>query len=517
MLRKDYTSRIPFERLIPAKNGYTVSAGEITLHSRYDPMLEAEKYIASLRLEKPYQYFILIEPALGYMAAVLERRFPQAEVIILHCSAFYSNEKLCPLWPGDFESRIAVKAPSWNPSCQENLENFLDRTIGTAEPAEIRLIEWKPSVNAYGKLCADLAARTVDCIRRIAAGKNTVRNFGRRWLRNALRNLPLLRNPAEFNAGMQPILICAAGPCLEDFLPAIAEWKQSPAPPFLIAVSSAAPALLYRKIIPDIIIAVDGGPWALLHLFESLRGMKNTDKRPVIAAALTASLPSQTENWPILILGDGSLWQELLLRSCGKLPFKSFPQRGTVSASALDLALLLTGGNIYFAGLDFSHRDIKTHARPYAFDKIPENAASRLTPQYSLTFEREAAINKSGSLGIYAAWFKTHLNYAASGRLYALGGPSLLGIPQAELPLKDGTEIEKTAEITFTVNCGFNPPGKKPGAALLLDALDTPLTAKQTKQELAELLFPGFSMQDGDLSGKLKKALVEIANGQANI
>jgi hypothetical protein len=479
-------------------------------------MLEAEKYIDSLRPEKSYRYFILIEPALGYLALALKRRFPQSGLVILHCSDFFSNEKLSALWPENIGSRIAVKAPSWNPSCKESLENFLDRTIGTAEPAEIRLIDWKPSVNAYGKSCVDLAARTVDCIRRIAAGKNTVKNFGRRWLRNALRNLPLLRNPAEFRAGVQPVLVCAAGPGLEDSLPAIAEWKQSAAPPFIIAVSSAAPAMLYRKIIPDIIVAVDGGPWALLHLFESFRSIKNPDKCPVIAAALTASLPSQTENWPILILGDGSLWQELLLRSCNKLPFKSFPQRGTVSASALDLALLLTGGNIYFAGLDFSHQDIKTHSRPYAFDKILENTSSRYKPLYSLTFEREVTISKSGSLGIYAAWFKTHVNHAAPGRLYTLMS-SPLGIPQAELPLKGGTESGKAAEITFTVNRNFSPPGKKNGAVLLLDALDAPLTAKQTEQELGELLFPDFSTQDGDLSGKLKKALTEIAHGQANV
>jgi len=507
MLRE---SRIPFERLIPAKNGYTVCAGEITLHSRYDPMLEAEKYAASLRLEKSYQYFILIEPALGYLVPALEKHFPQSRFIILHCSAFFSDERIRTLLSGNVENLITAKAASWNPSCKESLENFLDRLIGAAEPAEIRLIEWKPSVNAYGNLCVDLAARTVDCIRRIAAGRNTVRNFGRRWLRNALRNLPLLRNPAKFNAGMQPVLICAAGPGLEDLLPAVIEWKQSQSPPFLIAVSSAAPALLYRKIIPDIIIAVDGGPWALFHLYESFRGIKNPDKRPVIAAALTASLPSQTENWPLLILGDGSLWQELLLRSCGTLPFMNFPQRGTVSASALDLALLLSGGNIYFAGLDFSHRDIKTHAGPYAFDKIPENTASRLAPLYSLAFEREAAINKSGSLGIYAAWFKTHVNHAAPGRLYTLG-PSTLGIPQAELSIKNSTETGKAAEeISFSVNSGFNTPGKKDGAAILLNALDVPLTAKQTEQELGELLFPDYPAENGDLSGMLKKELAGL-------
>jgi len=509
MLRE---SQVPFEKLIPAKKGYTVRAGNISLHSGYDPMLEAEKYTASLHLKKPYQYFILIEPALGYLVQALEKRFPRSEFIILHCSAFFTDERLRALLPGNDKNPVTAKAASWNPSCKESLENFLDRLLGGAEPGEIRIIEWKPSVNAYGNLYVDLAARTVDCIRRSAAGKNTVRNFGRRWLRNALRNLPLLRNPAEFSAGMQPVLICAAGPGLEDSLPAIVQWKQSQFPPFLIAVSSAAPALLYRKIIPDIIIAVDGGTWALHHLFECFRSIKDQVKRPVIAAALTAALPSQTENWPLLIMGDGSLWQELLLRSRGTLPFLNFPQRGTVSASALDLALFLTGGNIYFAGLDFSHRDIKTHARPYAFDKIPESAASRLTPHYSLTFEREAAISKSGSLGIYSAWFKTHLSHTAPGRLYTLMS-SPLGIPQAELPIKNGTETGKAAEISFSVKRGFSPPDKKDGAALLQNALDAPLTAKQTERELGELLFPDFTAQNGDLSGMLKKELAEFADG----
>jgi len=520
---------MPPERLVPAKNGYTVSAGEITLHSRYNPMQEAEKYAASLNLKDLYRYFILIEPGLGYLAAALEKQFPHTALIILHCSAFYASEKLSPLLKGG-------PAPSWDPSCKESLENFLDKHINGADASGIRLIEWKPSVNAYGKACADLAARTVECIRRITAGKKTVEQFGRRWLRNALRNLELLENPVEYSPterqldGSQPVLVCAAGPGLEDSLDTIVEWRQSPSPPLLIAVSSAAPALLHRNILPDIIAATDGGPWALFHLYQCLRGTQtlgaqkkksdDLNKVPVIAAALTAALPSQVKSQPILILSDGSLWQELLLGVCG-LPFARFPQRGTVSATALDLAFSLSQGNVYLAGLDFSHRDLKTHARPYAFEKIPEYSASRYKPVYSQTFERESAITKSGSLGIYAEWFKTHV-HSFPKRLYTLGPSSL------DLPAMDGGVSNALAGVLPVAklqaekpqDAVFQPAPLRLGVrslrdrvAVLLDALSNPLTAKQTEQELGELLCPGTPVEEDNLAALIKKQLQDLANG----
>jgi len=507
MSLEDCTSGFFAERLVPAKNGYTVYAGNIALHSRYNPMQEAEKYIASLNLGKVYRYFILIEPGLHYLAAALEKQFPHTKLIVLHCSVFFDNEKL--LLQEDIVKNSSTS--SWNPSCRESLENFLDKNISGADASGIRLIEWKPSVNAYGKACVDLAARTVECIRRITAGKKTVEQFGRRWLRNALRNLELFGNPVEYSHGKQPVLVCAAGPGLEDSLDEIAAWRQSPSPPLLIAVSSATPALLYRQIVPDIIAATDGGPWALFHLINCLRGVQSTPSQiPVIAAALTAALPSQAENYPILILSDGSLWQELLLGSSG-LPFARFPQRGTVSATALDLAFSLSEGNVYLAGLDFSHRDLKTHARPYAFEKLPENASSRYKPVYSQTFERESAITKSGSLGIYATWFKTHV-HSVPQRLYTLGHSSL-DLPQAD----NMKQLSSSSPVSLCLCVrSFRDkltPGKKKGIAVLLDALSNPLTAKQTEQELGELLFPGNSVKEGDLSDEIKKQLTDLANG----
>ncbi|MDR2471895.1 MAG: DUF115 domain-containing protein [Treponema sp.] len=524
------------ERLVPAKKGYTVYAGETALHSRYDPREEAEKYAASLEAEKNRPYLILIEPGLPYLERALRRSIPEREIISLHCSPFFSPDN-----PALEAAGLGEERPGWNPARTEGLEDFLEGILSGAEAAEIAVIEWRPALNAYGRAYADLAARTVECIRRITANRATVRNFGRRWVRNALRNLALLEGAVEARGGASPVLVCAAGPGLEDAAEGIRRWKRSPSPPFVIAVSSAVPALLYRGIEPDMVIASDGGLWALFHLIESRRiesrrveAHHRNGGGPVLAAALTAALPSQAAELPSLILCDGSLWQELLLRSFD-LPFAVFPQRGTVSASALDLALSL-GGPVYLAGLDLAHRDLKTHAGPHAFDRFLEGC--RFFPRYSRLFEREETIRRSGSHGVYAAWFKTHVQ-TLPGEIYTLGDGTPLGLPRAEFPPGEDAP-PRTAMARVTRAAGQTAGGLMPrflprsagrehgqkgagrehenktenvrrrGIALLLKALADPLTAERIGGELGELLLPGRPPRERPDPGELKKALLAL-------
>jgi hypothetical protein len=493
------------ERLVPAKNGYTVYAGNTALHSQYNPRLEAEKYAASLDLEKPFRYFILIEPGLGYLGSVLRRQFPQSTVITLHCSAFFADKKLGELC-GEPEDNSS--GSSWNPLSTEGLEAFLERTITGAGASAIRLIEWRPSVNAYGKACLELAGRTVECVRRINAGAVTVRNFGRRWLKNALRNLALFLRPVEVQKGTGAVVICAAGPGLEDALDRIARWKRSSPSLLVIAVSSAAPALLYRGIPPDVVAATDGGGWALFHLYESLRsynGLPSGDEA-ILAAGLSAALPSQAGTTPVLAMGDGTLWQELLLVS-RKLPFLRFPQRGTVSASALDLALALSTGNVYLAGLDLAHRDLKTHVRPHAFETLMDRSSCRFRPLYSQAFEREGIISASGSQGIYASWFKTYL-CSFPKRIFTLGGGTELGIPFCpELPGGSGTE--KTPSFRSRTERTGNYTTAQ-GVSILLKALDDPLMSGPLSKELGELLVPGIPAENSSFSGTLRNELQDL-------
>ncbi|MGB9553969.1 MAG: hypothetical protein ACPL7L_06300, partial [bacterium] len=60
------------EQLIPSSKGPpTVSVGNLLVHSRFDPVGEAARYVATLNVDETIRFFILIEPALGYLVAPL--------------------------------------------------------------------------------------------------------------------------------------------------------------------------------------------------------------------------------------------------------------------------------------------------------------------------------------------------------------------------------------------------------------------------------------------------------------
>jgi hypothetical protein len=457
------------EGLAATGSGFpTVFAGEQALHSRYNPLGEAEKYINALELGEGLRFFILLEPGLGYCTAPLRKRFPKAKIIALHSSGFFPREEL-PLLQ---EFRADAE---WAPGRGPDLQDFLEGEIPDIEASSIRIIEWRPALRIYGASYLRLLAETAEFIKRISANRRTLKGFGRRWLRNVFRNLHILGRTFSFSPGSLPVVVAGAGPGLEESIPLMAERKKR-GPLFVLAASSSVSALLAGNIVPDMIISTDGGSWARFHLYPAVRHIP-----PVpLTAALTAALPSQCSAMPVLPLCDGSLWQRLILRKLS-IPFVSLPQRGTVTASALDLAFSLTRGNVLLSGMDLAHRDIRTHARPYGLDRFQEEAATRLCPRYSQAFVRARGIAAGGNYGIYAAWFKKQLA-SYPKRLFSLGRNNPVFPPDAE----------GDSGSSVPVRLGYADAPRKTGdlRPLLSLILGAPETAETLRGELGPLLFP---------------------------
>jgi hypothetical protein len=499
------------------------------LHSRYNPQAEAERYLEALSISPKVRCFILIEPGLGYMIPVLARRFPGARIIALHVSA-----------SRDRESRSGENAVRWDPALGLPVEDFLTRELeeldrggglgpggggsGGLGPEMIKIIEWRPSLDFYGDSCVKLLAAAAAAIRRFDAERRTLRAFGRRWFRNFFKNLRLLRRfPAIRDLGETPVLVTGSGPSLEGCLSLVKELRER-RDCFIIAASSSAAALLHRGIVPDLVLSTDGGGWALLHLYELFRA-GGPGPAPAagsaaglapgftagLAAGLTAGLPSQCGGFPILGIADGSLWQGLILRGLG-IPHLVLPQRGTVTATALDLALVLGRGKVFIAGLDLDSRDIRTHARPYSFDRLWREGATRFRGEYGQSFFRQAAAREGGSYRIYADWFASRLE-SYGGRLAVLGNnhPLFAGLPRAGArdPARGArgsaaaegspaTRIRAGSRAGRETEGAGTPPREERGAGpvsaaleILGAALEDPKTRGTLAGELAPLLFPG--------------------------
>ncbi|WP_169312626.1 6-hydroxymethylpterin diphosphokinase MptE-like protein [Leadbettera azotonutricia] len=372
---------------------------------------------------------------------------------------------------------------SWLPESQLSLQEFLESEIPDLEGAEIKVIEWRPSLSLYGESYVQLLSEAAKFIKRIDANARTVKAFGLKWFKNFFRNINII-GQAVFPVTLDfPIVMTGAGPGLEDTIPLIRENRSAL---FVLAVSSSVASLKAAGIKPDLVLGTDGGNWALLHFHECFRGEASNQ---AIAASLSAALPSQCGESPVLTISDSSLWQDLVLKGLG-IPYISLAQRGTVTATALDLAFYLTRGTVFFTGVDLSNKDIRTHARPYSFDMLWEEKSCRLNPFYSQIFSRSEDIKTGGSHSIYASWFKTQLE-AYPKRLYSLGpnNPVFENLAVSSLGKALEAKGNSLSPIkTKTLSFPENPA--KTGAKILKSALINPLYTARLIEELCPLLCP---------------------------
>jgi hypothetical protein len=423
-------------RILPAKNGSpALLYGKTWLHSRYNPEAEAEKYIATLALTEETTHFILIECALGYIIPVLKARFPGSVIFSLHC-----NRDLGDL-AGSFKADFDLY-----PETRGHIRNMLEKEI--PENAVIKIIEWRPSLSVYQKEYISLLETAVDFLRLHTLNKRTTAYFEQRWNKNVENNTAMFHHIVYLKSKIPacfPVVVTAAGPGLMRSLP---ELKKKQDSVYIIAVSSSIGALYEHDIKPDMVAATDGGFWALPHLYGLKRYCSGT--YPVIAASLNARLPSFLCDAPILPISDGSEFQNTRMAALHS-PFLALPQRGTVSAAALDLAFTLSAGPVYIAGLDLSDKDVLSHASPHAFETLFRARSNRFNPYYHEAFARSRLNAEADTQAVYIAWFKNNLaQYAA--RLIALGDnhPLFAGMRSETIAEtgKKGTPVFESMRVT---------------------------------------------------------------------
>jgi hypothetical protein len=420
------------------------------LHSRYNPTTEAERYINALSLRKDVDFFILIEPGVGYMIPPLQKKFPYAKIVCLHVE-------------------------------DVDVQAILEREIPDVYASSIEIIEWKPSQRVFGEKYLRLLAETAVFIKRVNANKCTTDYFSKRWFSNFFKNVDSIKKFIIFKRFDKPIIVVGAGPCLEASMQIIKVLQKKGV--FVLAVSAAYAALLKNGILPDMVVTSDGGNWAVFHLFEPIRFCRQAvDTEIPIAATMNAALPAQILDSPVLPITDGSLWQNIVLKTLG-FPFFSMPQRGTVTAHALDLAFTLTPANVFITGMDLANRDILAHVRPYALD-FHIHTATRLKPLYSSMFVRAT----DNGFAVYADWFERRLNFYPK-RLFTIGENHQIF---SSLPVWTDTKVadERFRQEFHIISLDSAAKGiyGKKAVEILLNALKDDKYRREIIREIGELL-----------------------------
>jgi hypothetical protein len=151
--------------------------------------------------------------------------------------------------------------------------------------------------------------------------------------------------------------------------------------------------------------------------------------------------------------------------------------------------------------MDLGNRDIRSHARPYSFDRFIEEKVCRFAPAYSQTYSRSSVLKAGGSYGIYASWFEKQLG-AYPKRLHSLRGNNpVFNSIETEAPFFTMEEISPRTTRTSRTSEDRRKPQiqsftdeniqshPRRALAVLERALKTPDTASKLEEELKALLF----------------------------
>ena len=280
-------------------------------------------------------------------------------------------------------------------------------------------------------------------VSRARINANTLKRFGRLWVRNLIRNVAVLeRSPGvreltDRFAGL-PALLCAAGPSLDLVLPRI---KQLAERLLIVAVDTAVPALIQHGVEPDFAVVVDPQYWNTRHL----------DRLAPRSTILISEASAHPRVFEILhnptylcssIFPLGSLLEETVGEK-GKLG-----TGGSVSTTAWDFARILGANPIYCIGLDLGFPQRRTHVHGSFFEERSHILAHRLHPAEQHSFEYlhdadpfEVTANDGGTvltdqrMMIYTWWFANQARIHAGVRTYNLspGGVAIEGLPAADI------------------------------------------------------------------------------------
>ncbi|GHV78512.1 hypothetical protein AGMMS49944_03030 [Spirochaetia bacterium] len=395
-------------RLIAARRGFSVSYKGKTLLSTMDPIALADKTVEALLKGHPPAgtLYFCPSPLYGYgLALLLDRISAEASTAVLCVEA---DTQLMALSAQNIDESIRrhprfLLVQSGESLCAAHVCALVRETWGSRRFRRVEQVR----LSGGWQLNPELYDGLADALRQDIAldwgNAMTLVKLGRRYTRNALRNLALLPRFPDITAlhfGAAPVLVLGAGPSLDGALAglssAFGDFADPAKRPFrILCVDTCLSPLYERNIKPDLVVALECQHWNL----RDFIGLGSWD---VPVAMDLSALPATAE-----ILGAAprlffTPWTKLSLfdrlKTAGLLP-EALPPLGSVGLSAVAIACKLSAGPVILAGIDFSFTLDQSHARsaPAHLEKL-----RRQTRFYSL-------IDPAGAFrtGCFAARSKT--------------------------------------------------------------------------------------------------------------
>lgn len=345
-----------YNQIITSKTGQEIPVlrNGKTIESRYNPEREAENQCS--QFDKNTEFFLFIGIGSGILIKKTLDKFLNAKIL---CAENSSDDLIflqsLPLIKKISESKQVIfctKDTLAEKLCQE----YIPALHGNLTLYENHI--WEKENQEAAKEIKTIINKSLS---NVSADFSVQAHFGKIWQSNIMKNLKLasklqITNPKIISKNKAAVI--AAGPSFDKTI------KLLNSDYYIIATDTAFSSLIKNNIIPDAVVSLDGQTVSYNHYMD-IKG--KLQKEPLfyfdLSANFSAAKKLSDKGFSIRYFISGHPLSQYAAESSEKSLISLYSGSGTVTITAVDLAVKLGFTKIDIFGADFSYSKGKAYTR----------------------------------------------------------------------------------------------------------------------------------------------------------
>ena len=343
----------------------TPDGKRLTLHSPRDPNGQAERQVVAWEDENdrsgPNRVLFVLGFGGGYhLPPLLERLHKRAVLVVIEPSPRALYDVLSYIDLGFLED-VAVEVKFIVRPKREKIYWEVNNIVGGKTRREPACFVHPSLLRVESDTYRDIAYHLAETIRAADVNRNTLVGFSRKWLRNALSNIPRLASSTsvqrlEYIFEGFPAAVVAAGPSLDETMTLLSSIRDQVV---IIAVGTAYKPLRKAGIIPDFVTVIDGKDV----IAKQFQGVDTSGTILLTPPQVVPGVYEQFDSDHTVTFATNGLPSFEATLQEWQMGAQHLRIGGTVTHSALSAAVFFGCRDIYTFGLDLACReDLVKHA-----------------------------------------------------------------------------------------------------------------------------------------------------------
>ncbi|NQX61924.1 motility associated factor glycosyltransferase family protein [Paenibacillus qinlingensis] len=352
-----------------AKDGNPTLAVEVNgnmmqLLSKYNPVVEAEQFVASIESTSDYRHVVFFGCGLGYHIEMFNKKHPDLSYTILEPFPDLFHEYIkCRLLDQLSFSKLKDIFLLYE---EADISNYLRYIVDTYHGGSVLVIH-----PAYSRLFPEITQQVNKQYKESFSNKiqsiQINATYEKRWVVNSLINFPtILQTPdimidtkETFND--KPVVLVAAGPSLEEELDNLRYIKENKLA-YIFSVGTAINGLLAYGIYPDAACTYDPSPLNL-KVFEKVIEQDIKSIPLIYGSSVAHEVVNQYPGPKLHMLTSQDTISSFLIKSITGEPVNLVNDAASISIITTQLLQTLNCSLIVLVGQNFAYKNNQIYSK----------------------------------------------------------------------------------------------------------------------------------------------------------